>query len=42
LHIQLAAEVAAWESQRNAAQTKIDWTFRVADARKKLHWVYPS
>jgi hypothetical protein len=39
---ELAAEVAAWESERNAAQTKIDWTFRVADARKKLHWIYPS
>jgi hypothetical protein len=39
---ELAAELAAWESQRNATQTKIDWTFRVADARKKLHWVYPS
>ena len=36
---ELAAELAAWESQRNAARTKIDWTFRVADARKKLHWV---
>jgi hypothetical protein len=39
---QLAAEIAAWESRRNEAQTKIDWTFRVADARKKLHWIYPS
>ena len=39
---ELAAELTAWEGQRNAAQTKINWTFRVADARKKLHWVYPS
>jgi hypothetical protein len=39
---QLAAEIAAWESRRNEARTKIDWTFRVADARKKLHWIYPS
>jgi hypothetical protein len=39
---QLAAEIAAWESRRNEAQTTIDWTFRVADARKKLHWIYPS
>lgn len=39
---QLRGEVAAWEQARNTAQTKIDWCFRVADARKKLHWVYPS
>jgi len=39
---ELLAEVAAWEQRRNAAKTKIDWTFRVADARKKLHWIYPS
>src|SRR5262249_30977624 len=34
----LAAEVAAWEQQRNAAEARIQWTFRVADARVKLHW----
>jgi DDE superfamily endonuclease len=39
---QLAAEIAAWEGRRNEAWTTIDWTFRVADARKKLHWIYPS
>jgi hypothetical protein len=39
---ELIAEVASWEQQRNEARTKIDWTFRVADARKKLHWIYPS
>jgi DDE superfamily endonuclease len=39
---ELAAEILAWEQARNEAQTKIDWTFRVADARKKLHWIYPS
>ena len=39
---ELAAEIASWEDPRNQAQTKIDWTFRVADARKKLHWIYPS
>ena len=38
----LAAEIAAGEDPRNGAATKINWTFRVADARKKLHWVYPS
>lgn len=39
---ELVAEIAAWEDRRNDAQTKINWTFRVADARKKLHWIYPS
>ena len=39
---ELAAAVASWEQKRNEAETKIDWTFRVADARKKLHWIYPS
>jgi DDE superfamily endonuclease len=39
---ELTAEIAAWERERNAAQTTINWTFRVADARKKLHWIYPS
>jgi hypothetical protein len=39
---ELIAEVARWEQKRNEAKTKIDWTFRVADARKKLHWIYPS
>ena len=38
----LATEVAKWEAERNKTQTKIQWTFRVADARKKLHWIYPS
>jgi DDE superfamily endonuclease len=39
---ELAAASAAWEAHRNAARTKIEWSFRVADARKKLHWIYPS
>ncbi len=39
---ELAKEVAAWQERRNAARTQINWTFRVADARKKLHWIYPS
>jgi hypothetical protein len=38
----LTEAIAAWERARNAAETKIEWSFRVADARKKLHWVYPS
>ena len=39
---ELAEAIAAWERARNAARTKIEWNFRVADARKKLHWIYPS
>jgi hypothetical protein len=38
----LAAEVAAWEAARNEAGAKIDWTFRVADARTKLDHLYPK
>jgi hypothetical protein len=38
----LREAISAWESARNAARARIDWSFRVADARKKLHWVYPS
>jgi len=39
---ELTAEIAAWERERNEAKASINWTFRVADARKKLHWIYPS
>lgn len=39
---ELADAIAAWERERNAARTKIEWSFRVADARRKLHWIYPS
>jgi hypothetical protein len=39
---ELAEAIASWERARNASRIKIEWSFRVADARKKLHWVYPS
>jgi hypothetical protein len=39
---ELAEVIAAWVRARNVARTKIEWSFRVADARKKLHWIYPS
>src|SRR5262249_73874 len=39
---ELRAEIAAWERGRNEAGTRVDWCFRVADARRKLHWIYPS
>jgi hypothetical protein len=38
----LTAEVAAWQEPRNRAKVKIEWTFRVADARKKLDFLYPK
>ena len=37
----LASQVAAWETTRNAAATKIDWRFTTADARIKLKRLYP-
>ena len=38
----LAAEVAAWEAQRNAAGGTVVWRFTTADARIKLKRLYPS
>ena len=38
----LAAEVAAWQRERNAARAKTDWRFTTADARIKLARLYPS
>ena len=38
----LAAEAAAWEHRRNAARATITWRFTAADARVKLHRVYPA
>ena len=35
-----AREVEAWQDARNDAVVKIDWCFKVADARKKMHRVY--
>ena len=38
----LGQEVAAWVAERNRVQAKIVWTFRVADARRKLDFLYPE
>ena len=38
----LAAEVKAWQDARNRDGVKINWCFKVADARKKMHRVYPK
>jgi hypothetical protein len=38
----LQAQVAAWELQRNAAASTVKWRFTTADARIKLHRLYPT
>ena len=38
----LKAEVAAWTAGRNAQQVRIQWSFRVHDARRKLSHLYPA
>ena len=38
----LSDEVASWVADRNRAKAKINWTFRVANARKKLSFLYPK
>ena len=37
----LAAEVKAWQDARSRDEVTIRWCFKVADARKKMHRVYP-
>jgi hypothetical protein len=37
----VAAEVAAWVGERNAAAATVDWRFTTADARIKLKHLYP-
>jgi transposase len=38
----LVAETAAWEKQRNAARTRINWMFTIEKARAKMGRAYPS
>jgi len=38
----LKTEVEAWQEKRNREKTWIDWRFTTADARVKLHRLYPS
>jgi transposase len=38
----LAGELGAWEEERNAAESSIDWRFTSADARIKLKHLYPE
>ena len=37
----LETEVAAWVAERNAAQITTSWHFTKAEARQRLHWLYP-
>lgn len=38
----LAAQIHAWELSRNNCKIKVQWQFTTADARIKLHSLYPS
>lgn len=40
--IELECEVSAWQAKRNASGVGIHWRFTTADARIKLHRLYPS
>jgi DDE superfamily endonuclease len=39
---ELARLAAAWEQERNERQVEVRWRFTTADARIKLHRLYPS
>jgi hypothetical protein len=39
---ELEAAVAAWEAERNERGVEVKWRFTTADARIKLHRLYPS
>ena len=38
----VAREVGPWEAERNRAGVRLTWSFRVADARRKLAHLYPQ
>ena len=38
----LTTEVAAWVAERNATAQAVEWRFTTADARIKLHRLYPA
>ena len=39
---ELRRELSAWEDDRNERMVGIEWQFTTADARVKLHRLYPS
>jgi hypothetical protein len=38
----MAREIEVWQTARNAAEARINWQFKTADARIKLKRLYPS
>ena len=38
----LKREVEAWKASRNDAKTRVRWRFTTANARIKLHRLYPA
>ncbi len=38
----LQSEIQAWQIRRNSAEATVHWQFSTADARIKLHRLYPS
>jgi hypothetical protein len=38
----LKSELAAWQQERNQEHAKVKWQFTTADARIKLHHLYPQ
>jgi hypothetical protein len=34
--------IIPWQQRRNAHQVQVQWRFTTADAREKLHRLYPS
>jgi len=38
----LAGEAGAWETERNAAESSIEWRFTTNEARIKLEHLYPE
>lgn len=39
---ELTRELRAWETERNTNHSRVHWRFTVADARTKLHRLYPQ
>jgi hypothetical protein len=39
---EMEREVQAWQEERNDREVKVQWRFTTADARIKLHKLYPS
>jgi len=38
----MARDIAVWQADRNAANARINWQFKTANARIKLKRLYPS